>query len=392
MENTWTDIFALSQFGTGRTKIPYGGRTARIVINNCLQGSAIKITLANRYGKHNVPIDKATFAPCDKDGTLIDLPKTFTFAGSENTQIKAYSAIESDSAEGTIKAGYLAINLLFGKGARINSANMLRERVILSPKGDYTQAESFADANRLTDKLITSAFKLLQVDRCDIIPALESVSISTLAKNKCIVAFGDSITQGGVWSYRLAERLAAPVLNLSIAGNRLLYDCKSLPIIHNIFGKSALKRFEQDVLSRQNAAAVIVALSTNDIGAPGSPAAPKSESVSAEQIIKGLKLLAEKAKAASLAVFFCTLSPFQGYRMGYLSGSEQKRQQVNKWIRTTDEHDGYFDFDQSIRDTKEPTIILPKYDSGDHLHPADNGSLKMANDMDISSLQKLLNK
>ncbi|MGI6214226.1 MAG: GDSL-type esterase/lipase family protein [Christensenellales bacterium] len=388
MQNKWTDIFALSQFGIGSTKIPYGERTARIIINNYLTGDGIRITLANRFGAHTVPIDKASVAPCDKEGALKGPATAITFAGKEGALIGGYSSIQSDEVDCEIKEGYLAINLLFGKGARLNSANMLREKVILSPKGDYTDVRQFADANRFADKLISMGFKLMKSERCDIIPALECVSVRSA--EKCVIAFGDSITQGGLWSYRLAQRLSRPVLNLSIGGNRLIYDCTNLPLLHGIFGKSALSRFEKDVLERNNAAALIIELGTNDIGAPGSPAAPKRESVSASQIIEGFKTIIAKAKQKGLAVFICTLPPFKGYRMGYLEGSEQKRQEVNAWIRACEGFDGCFDFDNSIKDEKNPEIISLPYDSGDHLHPSDSGSRKMADDMALEALKAVI--
>jgi lysophospholipase L1-like esterase len=42
------------------------------------------------------------------------------------------------------------------------------------------------------------------------------------------------------------------------------------------------------------------------------------------------------------------------------------------------------DFDQATRDPDHPNAFLPKYDSGDHLHPQDAGYSAMADSIDLS--------
>jgi len=392
MENKWTDIFALSQFEIWKRGLSYSNRTVRIIIRNYYQGEKVAITLGNTFGKQPYEVEAATLAACNQEGKLQGQATVLAFGGKGSVTVQGGSQIQSDALVADISPGYYAVSLYFGKNAHINSLNMLREKVLLSVKGDYTLAPTFNLGKKLTFSLIKTAFKILKVQACDFIPALAGVSIYTKAENKCIIAFGDSITQGGLWTYRLADRLSAPVLNMSISGNRIIYDAYKLPLINKMFGISGSSRFAQDVLAKNNAAALIIALGTNDIGAPGSPSAPKSQSVSAEQIITELEAMVIQAKKAGLAVFACTLTPFKGYRMGYMPGSREKMLQVNDWIRTYSGLDGYFDFDASIGDKADAERIAACYDSIDHLHPSDIGSLKMADDIDISCLEKLLSK
>ncbi|MDY0393591.1 hypothetical protein RWE15_02975 [Virgibacillus halophilus] len=56
---------------------------------------------------------------------------------------------------------------------------------------------------------------------------------------------------------------------------------------------------------------------------------------------------------------------------------------MNEWIRSNDEFDGMIDFDKALRDPDEPERILPENDSGDHLHPNDQGYEKMAEAVDL---------
>jgi hypothetical protein len=162
-----------------------------------------------------------------------------------------------------------------------------------------------------------------------------------------------------------------------------------MPIFKGIFGISALNRFDRDILTRQGAKAVIVLLGTNDIGQPGSPAARKSEAVTAEDIINGYIELGRRIKAAGLKGYICTLTPFRHYRMGYIGDSFFIREQVNSWIRENKIFDGYYDFDKMIC-TEGDDMLQAEYDSGAHLHPSDLGSIKMVDAIDIEKLSEVV--
>lgn len=55
------------------------------------------------------------------------------------------------------------------------------------------------------------------------------------------------------------------------------------------------------------------------------------------------------------------------------------RQAVNHWIRSSEQFDAVIDFDRAVRDPSHPSRILPAFDSGDHVHPNDDGMQAMAN-------------
>ena len=62
---------------------------------------------------------------------------------------------------------------------------------------------------------------------------------------------------------------------------------------------------------------------------------------------------------------------------------EQKRQAINRWIRTSGAYDAVIDFDEVLRDPTHPTRLAPEYDSGDHVHPNDRGYRAMAEAIDL---------
>jgi lysophospholipase L1-like esterase len=202
-----------------------------------------------------------------------------------------------------------------------------------------------------------------------------------------VVAFGDSLTEGGPgisrpWPAVLAERLGrspgAPVtvVNAGISGNRLLSDG---------FGQSGVARFEHDALRGPGVRWVIVLEGINDLGYPGSvePDAPR---VSAEALIAGYPQLVQKAHAAGVKIYGGTLLPFEGATQGYFTpDKETVRQAVNGWIRTSGELDGVIDFEAAVRDPARPARLLPAYDDGDHLHltPAGHRALGEAIDLGL---------
>jgi lysophospholipase L1-like esterase len=63
------------------------------------------------------------------------------------------------------------------------------------------------------------------------------------------------------------------------------------------------------------------------------------------------------------------------------------RQAVNSFIRTSGEFDAIIDFDRAVRDPAHLRGLLPRYDSGDHLHPSDAGHQAMGDAVDLSDLE-----
>ena len=74
---------------------------------------------------------------------------------------------------------------------------------------------------------------------------------------------------------------------------------------------------------------------------------------SAEDLIEGLRFYVKIAREKGLRVYIGTLLPIAGWRT-YAEFRETLRNEVNTWIRTTDEIDGCIDFDRAcvIRKTQ----------------------------------------
>jgi lysophospholipase L1-like esterase len=203
-----------------------------------------------------------------------------------------------------------------------------------------------------------------------------------------VVALGDSITDGAYSTYsgnkRWTDDLAARinllptalrhgVLNQGIGGNRVIAfrgDCCPE-------SDSALARLDRDVAAQTDARYLIIADGINDLG----------YGATAAGLIAGLHQVAVRAHGYGLKVIGGTITPY-GCDGGCLPASEETvRQQVNHYLRTSPDFDGFADFDAAVRDPADPARTLPAYDAGDHLHLNDAGYAAMAGAVDLRLLR-----
>jgi lysophospholipase L1-like esterase len=149
---------------------------------------------------------------------------------------------------------------------------------------------------------------------------------------------------------------------------------------------------DRDVLAQLGACSVIVMLGINDISWPGTAFARDSQRPTLDTLTAGYRQLIEQARTRGVRVIGATLTPFEGALPGtplsdyYRPDKEALRQQVNDWIRHSGVFDAVIDFDAALRDPVHPIRIAAHYDSGDHLHPGDEGNRAMAEAVDLEAL------
>jgi len=182
----------------------------------------------------------------------------------------------------------------------------------------------------------------------------------------------------------LYERLRAAqlgsrysVINLGISGNRVLHDGA---------GASALARFDRDILARPQVRWVVLLEGINDISFANVPGTPASEHISAQDLISGYRLLIAEAHLHGIRILGGTILPWEGV-WTFSAAAEQTRVKVNEWIRTSGAFDGVVDFDVATRDPAHPSRLLPRFDSGDHVHPNDVGNRAMAEAIDLKQFE-----
>jgi lysophospholipase L1-like esterase len=373
----------------------FQNQTLRLIVHTSIGGTKVRIKISNAYGDGPLQIGDAHIARRTAAAeTDPRSDRTLKFHGKSSTTVAKGSVVVSDPVELDVAPlSDLAISLFLPQRTEAKTSHSMAKQTnyVSFETGDSTAVVKFPVA-----KTIHSW------------PFLTGVDVEASQGAAAIVAFGSSLTDGDGttadtnrrWPDVLAERLQEStdgksdigVLNEGIIGNRLLYD--SPKGADNPFGASlgeaGLARFERDVLGQAGVRYVIVGLGINDILFPAFPFTPSSERVSAEDIVSGYRQLIASGHRKGIRVIGTTNPPFENSGFEglvssfYTAERESLRQQVNDWIRSTDEFDGVVDLDAVLRDPGHLTQLLPLYDSGDHLHPNDAGCTAEGNAIPLS--------
>ncbi|GAA2277398.1 SGNH/GDSL hydrolase family protein [Nonomuraea roseoviolacea subsp. roseoviolacea] len=349
----------------------FTNHSVRQTVRVTAAGSAVRIRLSNAYGVTplrltGASVGKAGAGAAVQPGTL----RPLTFARAASLDIPAGGQAASDPVRLAVEPGDRLTVTLYVEGATGPATyHNLAQATSYRASGDHTRdlgAAAFAETN-------TSWFYLSGVDVQGGAPA--------------VAAFGDSITDGYAatldaddrYPDALARRLNGrrPVLNLGIAGNRLLNDSACL-------GERGVTRFRRDVLDQPRIRSVIVLEGINDIvlaAQDPTPCTTPVVEVSAGDLIGGYRKLIRAAHARGVRIIGGTLLPAR------LTGdAEAVRDAVNAWIRTGGEFDAVADFERAVADPADPDRIRPAFDSGDHLHPNPAGYQAMADAVDPRAL------
>jgi lysophospholipase L1-like esterase len=357
---------------------PFSGTTLREIAHVSNGGEQIRVRFTNEFGSDPLTIGDAHVALSAGGGAIKDgTDHAVTFGGATSVRIAPGAAIFSDPVALSVPAlSDVAISFyLPNQVMRAETYHAFADQDNFLADGDVAGASSLPQPTTLTSWYF--------VDGIDV-PALEG--------SRAIVTLGDSITDGAHstinanlrWPDVLAGRLKqehgmenVSVLNEGIGGNRVLNETA---------GPSVLSRLDRDVLAQDGVKYVIVLESINDIGRLAHLTAPEDD-ITAQQLELGLKQIADAAHEHGIKAFGATLTPYGGANY-YCDKGEQVREDVNNWIRTSGTFDGVIDFDQITRDPQKPTWFNPAYDSGDHLHPGDEGYKAMGAGIDLKLFGK----
>jgi lysophospholipase L1-like esterase len=387
--NTWTATWAASP--QSETPVPHepllnlDNQTVRERVRVSIGGRQIRLRFSNECGSSPLLIGAATVAvPKDASSIKKETIQNVTFEGHNSITIPAGAPVLSDPIGFPVTSGSeISISIYFPKRVTTPTLHAFAfKHAVVSQRGDFTHAEKIDAAVVSTASISISAV---------LVPAQPS--------ERLVVAFGDSITDGDGstvdadtnWPNDLIRRLAKAsedstlaVANEGIVGNRLLHDGE-------IFGVSALARFDRDALFLPGVTHIVLLEGINDICFPGAKMdgqylADPAETRSVQDITDAYRQLISRAHARGLKLIGATITPCEGVNIrGYYSeAKEATRQAVNKWIRTSGTFDGVIDFDAVVRDPDHPSRLSPRFASKDHLHPNDDGYKAMADSIDLN--------
>jgi len=367
----WVGGWGTAQATAGR--LPCRACTLRNAVHLSTGGTAVRVRLANTYGRHDVTVDHLTVALPAQPGTTAAAtrPRAVTFRGATRVRVPAGGAVRSDPVPLDVGDGRdLLVSLHLPRGKRVAAS--------YHPSAHQTNYLAAGDATTARvgpyHRTLTRWYLLAGVD------------VRTADARGTVLALGDSITDGTGsstdadrrWPDLLADRMAAlpprrrlAVLNAGIAGNRLLRDGPPRS------GIACLSRLRTDVPAGLGVRTVILLEGINDI--------QFDRGTTAVRLIAGYRTLVSRLHARGMRVIGATLLPYRGAR-AWTPAGDRTRVRVNSWIRTSGVFDAVLDADAALRDPLLPGRLAPGYDSGDHLHPSDSGYVALADAIDLTVL------
>ncbi len=359
------------------------GRTLRQIVHLHAGGEQLRVRLSNRYGSEPITLRSLSVGRVLSGSIVHPGKKDVLFEGQTTVTLEPGQELVSDPVAMRVEAlTDLAITFFLVQGESVTGHLGAQQTSYVTGIGDYTAMP--AEAALFAYPLMTSSWWL--ITGVDVVP---------LSPLNAVVAFGSSTTDGfgstlnanRRWPDYLAHRLIdaggtrfMSVLNAGIGGNQLTpvtsteippFAATGMP--RYLFGEAGMRRLAWDVLEQPGATDLIVHIGSNDL----------RMGVTAETLIAALQDLVKQARTQYRKVFGTTILPG-----GYPPAQVAQRQHVNTWIQEQGNHcfDAVFDFATPLSSSENEAIFNPAYDSGDGIHPNDEGYRLMAEAIAINQL------
>jgi lysophospholipase L1-like esterase len=350
-------------------------QTLRVIVTPHYGGTRLRVHLSNRFGANPITFGSASVGRrAAGAGVVSATNRPLTFSGSTQVTVAPGTDVVSDPVSMSFKPFQeLAVSVYVAGDSGPSTEHVAGDETAYATAPNTADATAVDGAGPFTVTTTRTSF----VDGLDV---LAPGSISAL------VGLGDSITDGiesfivpatqsaaidansrytDYLTRRLGSKSKLSIVNAGLSGNQLL-DA-TVPEA----GPSGLSRLQDDVLDVPGVSDVIIEEGINDLG----------QGRSATQLEAGLTQAVSQLHAAGLNVLVATIMPVGGVTIpSYAAPSvEVNRQTVNNWIRAGGSGaDGVVDFDGAMRNPASPSALLPKYDSGDHVHPSNAGYKAMS--------------
>ncbi len=368
---TWGTAPQLVEPGNMPPKPGLSNNTLRQVVHVSIGGERIQVKFSNEYGKSPVTLKSVHIALSEGNGVIDPATdKAILFNGKAECTMAPGLAVTSDQIDFAFKPRTdLAITILYGD----------TPTEVTGHPGSRTTSY-IVTGNKVSETELKGA---VTTDHWYTISGIDVMKTESSAA--AVVILGNSITDGrgsgtnkqNRWPDELARRLQenpstqqVAVLNMGIGGN-----C----VLRNGLGPYALSRFDRDVIKQNGARWLIIFEGINDIG--GSKGKEGAATV-AQELIKAYEKMIDIAHAKGMRVYGATILPF-GTSFYDAPEHQDAWKTVNEWIRTSGRFDAVIDLAAAMKETTDPTRLLPAADTGDHLHPNELGYRMMAEAVDL---------
>lgn len=370
--------------------------TARVVLVPTVGGEKFRIRLSNYYGEETLKIKSITVAKSVENSKIVtDTIKIVTFIdGSPDITIPKGMEIYSDAIRFPVEAGEpIAISILFENYSSMTTIGMSCASSFVTA-GDATRVEDFDLLKTVIDdnEMLDNALKLLkEFDGLDLkydynyikfIPSLVTVEVLADKSDYSIVVVGDETVANEFSSYlsqSICEQSGSDnigVIDKSVIGNKLLME--GLGLGSNIFCDSASLRFQRDVLSQAGVKYVVIKIGANDIIHSVCEDLieryPDINQPTAQEIIEGYRKIFKQCHDAGINIVVVSITQWKGTIRDYFnSGPKYVRtieefqhdwqiaKDVNNWLRTTVEHDGFVELTELSANPLDKEALRNEY-------------------------------
>ena len=367
---TWSTAQQLVEPRNNPPQPGLSNNTLRQVVRVSIAGDSLRMSFSNAFSTSAVTMNSVRFAISEKLDTIKQgTEKTLTFNGKEQVTMEPGAAVLSDPFVFALKPRMdVAITIYFAETS-----------------ADVTGHPGSRTTSYIVEGNALDAVQMPEAAKTDHWYVIDRIDVRAAATTAAVVVIGNSITDGrgsgtnkqNRWPDVLAERLQAnkdsrhiAVINHGIGGNCVLRDC---------LGPAVVSRFDRDVLDLNGVRWLILFEGINDIG--GISDAGVAEQV-ARDLIAAYEKLIDRAHSKGILVYGATLLPYAGSFYDK-PASRSAHKTINAWIRTSGKFDAVIDLEKALEDPQNPSHMLPDADTGDHLHPNENGHRMIAEAIDL---------
>jgi len=363
---TWSTAPQLVEPNNNPPPPGLSNNTLRQVVHVSIGGDSLRIRFSNEFSADSVTLHAVHIAVSRGGGavdTTTDAPVYFN--GNPEATIKGGSAVVSDPFRFRLEPlSDVAITIYFGSTSPTVTGHPGSRTTSYILTGDEVSKAEFSDAAKTDHWYVINTLD---------VKAPDSAYAVAILGNSITDGRGSGTNKQDRWPDELARRFQkdpatqeVSVLNEGIGGNCVLRNC---------LGPSAVSRFDRDVLNQNGVQRLIIFEGINDIGG--------GRTGVGNSLIGAFKQMIDSAHAKGILVYGTTLLPMKG-SFYYSTAHEAERQTVNGWIRNGGLFDAVIDLDKAMRNPNDTLSLRPQYDSGDHLHPSEEGHHMMAEAVNLN--------